>query len=106
MIQVVMLKFSNHLLRELGQKSEGILCINNKRLSRPTGEMFEIGHRADRLPQLAQPVDVHLRLETLANVPRGLPVPDYVGNISGRVIECRDLNSRVVRGSEECVARA
>src|SRR5207248_10562095 len=41
---------------------------------------------------------------SFANVPSGLPVPNHISEIRGRVIKCRDANSRIMRGGEKRVA--
>src|SRR2546427_1041424 len=49
-----------------------------------------------RSPEPAQAFQINLRLQSLANVARGLPVPNHIGKIRRSVIECCNANPGIV----------
>src|SRR3989475_8034830 len=58
-----------------------------------------------RSPEPAQAFQINLRLQSLANVARGLPVPNHIGKIRRSVIECCNANPGIVCRREKCIAR-
>ena len=64
---------------------------------------YDIGLTASqRLPQSFQ---IDLLLDSLPDVPGGLPVPHHIGDISRRMIERRHANARIMRRRDKRVAR-
>src|SRR5437660_12522517 len=47
-----------------------------------------------------------MRFDSLANMPRRLPMPHYVGKVSRSMVECGDLDTRIVGGCKEPVTRS
>ena len=105
-IEPAALKFPYHLPGELGEKGQVVLGIDDQRLARETGELIEIRHRTNGRPKPAQSVKINRWLKTLADVARGLPMPDYVGKVGRGVIEGGDLDPSIVGCAEEGITRA
>lgn len=81
MVQSTPLELVDGVTGELGKKRQIVAGINNERFLRPARELIEIGHGADRAPELAQAVEIDMRLDAFANVARGLAVPDDVRHV-------------------------
>src|SRR6185295_11801378 len=96
-VQSVAFELRYRIARKPRQESHVVLRVYNEGLLRPAGKLFEIRNRTDAAPQRAQPVEVNLHFETLADVARGLPVPDHVRDIGGSVIEGGHANAGIVR---------
>src|SRR4029079_16417221 len=104
MVDAVRLELLDDLTRELRQECQVVGGVDHQRFSLKTGELFEIGHRADRSPECSQALERDLCFKSFADGARGLSMPDNVGKVRGRMVECSHLNARVVRRGEKCVA--
>src|SRR4029079_1688349 len=100
-VKSVTFELRYRIARKPRQKSHVVLRVNNEGLLGPAGKLFEIRNRTDAAPQRAQPVEVNLRFETLADVARGLPVPDHVRDVGRGMIESRHANAGIVRGGKK-----
>src|SRR5579862_3018134 len=98
-------KLSDYLPRELRQKRQIVLRVDDQRLPRPPRKFVEVDHRANGAEQVSQIREINSLLEAFADVTSGLSVPDHIGKIGGRVVEGRDTDSRIVRGGNERVTR-
>src|SRR5580658_7117579 len=69
-------------------------------------ELLVIGRWRNAKPHFAKRVQVGFPFEALADVPRREAFPQRIGEVGRAVIEDVDLDTRVVRGSQESVAGA